>query len=68
MSKRIGVGRAAEKMMSNYPILRRLVSLLSLVIFSVTIVAFARAFATPNTIVEPGGFPAPAAVVAPAAA
>ncbi|MEO0423931.1 MAG: hypothetical protein AAF184_16450 [Pseudomonadota bacterium] len=51
--------------MSNYPILRRLVSLLSLLVFSVTMVAFARAFATPNTIVEPGGFPAPASVVAP---
>lgn len=51
--------------MSNYPILRRLVSLLALLVFSVTMVAFARAFATPNTTVEPGGFPAPSSVLAP---
>lgn len=44
-------------MMSNYPVLRRLVGLLSLIVFSVTMVAFARAYATPNAIVEPGDFP-----------
>ncbi len=50
-------------MMSNYPILRRLVSLLTLIIFSLTLFAFARAFGAPDATVEPGDFASQIATV-----